>query len=63
MTAKDNYTMKDNECYCLSCSEVFEEGELEQHLQIHRERNENCAIRYSDGATIIHILHENKCTE
>ena len=52
--------MKENERYCLTCSKVFEEGELEQHLQIHREKNENCAIRYSDGATIIHILHERR---
>ena len=48
--------MKENECfYCLMCRKVLNNAmERKQHLRMHREKNETCAIRDSNGKTIIY---------
>ena len=48
--------MKENECfYCLMCRKVLNNAsERKQHLRMHRERNETCAIRDSNRETIIY---------
>lgn len=47
--------MKENECfYCLMCRKVLNAMERKQHLRMHRERNETCAIRDSNRKTIIY---------
>lgn|GEM_PF-2873868 len=48
--------MKENECfYCLMCRKVLNNAsERKQHLRMHRERNETCAIRDSNRKTIIY---------
>lgn len=49
-----SYIMQENERCCLMCKKVFDESELEQHLEMHRERNETCAISDSHEKTIIY---------
>lgn len=48
--------MKENECfYCLMCRKVLNNAmERKQHLRMHRERNETCAISDSNRKTIIY---------
>lgn len=48
--------MKENECfYCLMCRQVLNNAsERNQHLRMHRERNETCAISDSNRKTIIY---------
>ncbi len=47
--------MKENDYFfCLMCRKVLNAMERKQHLRMHRERNETCAIRDSNRKTIIY---------
>lgn len=47
--------MKENEYFfCLMCRKVLDASERKQHLRMHRERNETCAISDSNRKTIIY---------
>lgn len=56
LTARNNYTMKENDYFiCLMCRKVLNNAsERKQHLRMHRERNETCAISDSNRKTIIY---------
>lgn len=47
--------MKENDYFiCLMCRKVLDASERKQHLRMHREKNENCAISDSNRKTIIY---------
>ena len=47
--------MKENDYFiCLMCRKVLNVSERKQHLRMHRERNETCAISDSNRKTIIY---------
>ena len=38
------------ECYCYTCKKSFHYLGISRHRAMHRDRKENCKIRYSDGS-------------
>ena len=46
--------MADRYCYCHTCSRLFHYLGIARHRAAHRDRLENCTIRYSKGDTYDH---------
>jgi hypothetical protein len=43
--------MRDKDCYCHTCKKEYHHLGIARHRAMHRDRNENCKITFSDGRT------------
>ncbi|TFH41642.1 MAG: hypothetical protein E4H01_14630 [Lysobacterales bacterium] len=47
-------------CYCITCKKWFHYLGIARHRTMHRDRGENCRIRYTNGSTYSHPIPEVK---
>ena len=47
-------------CYCYICDKYFHRLGIARHRAMHRDKNEDCKIKYSGGYIIKHCFAENE---
>ena len=50
-------------CFCHTCNKDFHWLGIARHRAMHRDRNEDCVISYSDGRTYRYRYSENMGSE
>lgn len=49
-----NHHPGDKTCYCFTCKKWFHYLGITRHRKMHRDRKEDCKIRYTNGDTYHH---------
>lgn len=45
-------------CYCITCKKFYHRLGIARHRAMHRDKKENCTIRYSSGYVFEHGFSE-----
>jgi hypothetical protein len=50
-------------CKCLTCNRIIQSGGIARHRAMHRDRKEDCRIRFSDGKTVSYKFSDQERKE